>query len=109
MIPGGLQSDNSHQEREGRRNIFHKARVEACSAARQNRRGRGDNIGSKLKRKGSEFVIPIWLKSSQVVQHSSLLEHNGNVTALALSGKDTLVSGSRDRSTENVVDDGDHN
>ena len=49
MIPGGLQSDNSHQEREERRNIFHKAGVKAGSAARQNRRGRGDNIGSKLK------------------------------------------------------------
>ena len=41
----------------------------------------------------------------QVVQHSSLLEHSGNVTALTLSGKGTLVSGSRDRSTVNLFGD----
>ena len=40
-----------------------------------------------------------------MVQHSSLLEHSGNVTALTLSGKDTLVSGSRDRSTVNLFGD----
>ena len=45
----------------------------------------------------------------QVVQHSSLLEHSGNVTALSLTGKDTLISGSRDRSTVNLVAGGNYN
>ena len=45
----------------------------------------------------------------QVVQHSSLLEHSGNVTALSLNGKDTLISGSRDRSTVNLVAGVDYN
>ena len=44
----------------------------------------------------SECFPDFWI-SAQVVQHSSLLEHSGNVTALALTGKDTLISGSRDR------------
>ena len=33
----------------------------------------------------------------EVVQHNSLLEHRGNVTALRLSGPDILVTASRDR------------
>lgn len=33
----------------------------------------------------------------EVVQHNSLLEHRGNVTALRLSGPDLLVTASRDK------------
>ena len=51
--------------------------------------------------------IDIFLISTlyiQVVQHSSLLEHSGNVTALSLSGKEILISGSRDRLVISFVD-----
>ena len=34
----------------------------------------------------------------EVLQHSSLLEHHGNVTAVVLSGANVLISCSRDRS-----------
>ena len=57
---------------------------------------------SQLKNKIYIFLISTLY--IQVVQHSSLLEHSGNVTALSLSGKEILISGSRDRLVISFVD-----
>ena len=57
---------------------------------------------SQLKNKIDIFLISTLY--IQVVQHSSLLEHSGNVTALSLSGKEILISGSRDRLVISFVD-----
>jgi len=62
----------------------------------KNGQSRGEGIffirpGSRLVQQQGRTDV------AEVVQHSSLLEHNGNVTALSLIGLDTLVSGSRDR------------
>ena len=47
---------------------------------------------------GRQVVKTSGGEMAEVVQHNSLLEHRGNVTAVRLSGPDILVTASRDKS-----------
>ena len=52
---------------------------------------------SEIYRLEGRQVVRFGGEQCEVVQHNSLLEHRGNVTAVQLSGPDILLSSSRDR------------
>ena len=73
--------------------IWHMEDIEQEVRAWRGRPGRGGGgvyslQGGRVVQRGGEC---------EVVQHNSLLEHRGNVTAVVLSGAAVLVSASRDR------------
>ena len=53
---------------------------------------------SDIYRLEGRHVVKTSGEVAEVVQHNSLLEHRGNVTAVRLSGADILVTASRDKS-----------